>query len=409
MVILIILYSPLVQSFEQKTIYLGESFSLPIGPKEQIKLSVNGILSSQIYENKITFTGKKEGTLMLMGDRHALLVHVRSRGQSDFLSILKNLPGIDYYLNNNEVTIKGHILSLNDWIKIINEKPGNIKLNLRFEIPPTLKKELMKFINQRAQSLNLADIELSNHAPYHFIVKNEKVSASEKKLLEPFGLKVYPLKEDDRNENFLLSLAFLEIKSTFNKTQGISWPQSLSLQPFHKFNLLQTEDPLLAQIQFLENNGQGKLHAIPRINLFPGKVAVFHSGGEIPIKVQSYSYQRISFKKYGLILKTEFERKPHYFTLKLDLETSQVDPNYSTADAPGFSIHRSQTELKMKLNQIYEVSGLLREQQGNNESGLRYLSQIPILGTLLRSESYLSGHTKLMVIAQLKKVNHYGK
>ncbi len=346
---------------------------------------------------------------MLMGNRHALLVKVRSRSQSDYLSILKNIPGIYYQLYKNEVTIKGHILSLNDWLKIIKEKPKNINLNLGFEIPPTLKEELMKFIRQRAQSLNLADVELSNRAPYHFIVKIEKIRDSEKRLLEPFGLNIRPLKEDDQNENFLLSLAFVEIKSNFNNTQGISWPQSLSLQPLHKFNLLQTEDPLLAQIQFLENNGQGKLHAIPRINLYPGKIAEFHSGGEIPIKAQSYSYQRISFKKYGLILKTEFERKPHYYTLKLELETSQVDPNYSTADAPGFSIHRSQTELKMKLNHIYEVSGLLREQQGSKQSGIRYLSQIPILGTLLRSESYLSGHTKLMVIAQLKKVKNYGK
>ncbi|MGP0094929.1 MAG: type II and III secretion system protein family protein [Xanthobacteraceae bacterium] len=163
-------------------------------------------------------------------------------------------------------------------------------------------------------------------------------------------------------------------------------------------------NPIDVQLNALEQKGVARSLAEPNLVALSGDTASFLAGGEYPIPVPgSLGTVTIDFKKYGVGLAfTPTVLSRGLVNLKIEPEVSQLDTSHPVTIAgisvPPLIVRRASTTLELRDGQSFVLGGMLQTVGQNNLEQLPWLGDIPVLGALFRSASYLKNETDLVII-----------
>lgn len=146
----------------------------------------------------------------------------------------------------------------------------------------------------------------------------------------------------------------------------------------------------------------------PNLTVTSGQTASFLVGGEFPIPVgQSNGQVTIEFKKYGItlaFLPTVFS--DGRINLHVSPEVSQLSTQgavqltagNSTLQIPALLVRRAETTVELGSGQSFAIAGLLQENTTEDVSGLPFLTNLPVLGALFRSNAFQRNQTELVIL-----------
>ena len=151
-------------------------------------------------------------------------------------------------------------------------------------------------------------------------------------------------------------------------------------------------------IRLMEENGNAKLLAEPKLVAKSGTRAEFLAGGEVPIPITDEEEVTVAFKKYGVILNVEPKADQFgYVDAHIEVEVSTVDPSVSSMGIPGFLTRKTDTEMNIKSGETIVLSGLLSQEQSKSVQKMPGLGHIPILGELFKSRGFRNNETELVI------------
>ena len=192
------------------------------------------------------------------------------------------------------------------------------------------------------------------------------------------------------------------IGRTFNNQNGVRTPVA-GLTSFA--NAAQASQ-VLTTVEALEQQGLIKMLAEPNLTAISGEPASFLAGGEFPVPGGRDSTGNISieYKQFGVSLNfTPVVLSNGRLNLRIATEVSELDNTIALRLAnvliPGLQVRRAQTTVEVPSGGSLVLGGLLRNDARNTQRGLPGLKDLPILGTLFRSNDFLSNETELVVIA----------
>lgn len=157
-------------------------------------------------------------------------------------------------------------------------------------------------------------------------------------------------------------------------------------------------------IRALEDKRLARRLAEPNLTALSGEEASFLAGGEVPIPVaQDENKISIEFKEFGVKLRfTPIVLENGKINLRLAPEVSEVDPTVSIRvndiDIPAFSTRKASTVVELRDGQSFAIAGLLQSTNRKLQSQVPWLGQVPVIGALFRSSSYIKNETDLVII-----------
>jgi len=161
---------------------------------------------------------------------------------------------------------------------------------------------------------------------------------------------------------------------------------------------------VLAAIDLGETVGQVTTLATPNLTALSGETASFLAGGEIPIPVaQGLGTTTVEFKQYGVSLAfTPTVLADGRISLRVRPEVSQLSSSGAVqlngVTIPALTTRRSETTVELGSGQSMVIGGLLQNAHNNSISKTPGLGDMPILGTLFRSNGFQRNETELMIV-----------
>ncbi|MBC7084391.1 MAG: pilus assembly protein N-terminal domain-containing protein [Firmicutes bacterium] len=168
--------------------------------------------------------------------------------------------------------------------------------------------------------------------------------------------------------------------------------------------------PIRAVLDLLVNEDAAKVLAAPSLLTLSGKQADFLVGGEIPIYV-GRSDGKIAFewRPYGIKL-TMLPTVDTRGRIAIDVqpEVSSLDWNNAldVGDAviPALKVRRASTHLVVADGTTIAIGGLLQNTDVKIAKKVPILGDIPIIGSLFKSEKFERGETELVILITPKVV-----
>jgi len=175
--------------------------------------------------------------------------------------------------------------------------------------------------------------------------------------------------------------------------------------------LASNDGSLTGLIDLLATQSLANILAEPNLIAMSGETANFLAGGEIPvIAPQSSSLNNaitVTYKQVGVSLSFTPTIIGDRINLKVAPEVSQVTTDgqvsvavSSTASIiiPAISTRRASTTVELGSGQSFAVAGLLQNTTSQTIQKLPALGDIPILGSLFKSDAYQRNETELVII-----------
>ena len=154
----------------------------------------------------------------------------------------------------------------------------------------------------------------------------------------------------------------------------------------------------------LEEIGVVKTLAEPNLTALSGETASFLAGGEFPIPVaQDNNTITVEFKQFGVSLSfTPTVLSKRRISMKVRPEVSQIS-NEGAVTIGGINIsalttRRAETTIELGSGQSFAIAGLLQDNMQDKVRQMPYLSDIPILGELFKSEEFQHNESELIII-----------
>jgi pilus assembly protein CpaC len=159
----------------------------------------------------------------------------------------------------------------------------------------------------------------------------------------------------------------------------------------------------------LEQKGLVKTLAEPTLVALSGDTADFLAGGEFPIPVaQGDDSISVEFKEFGIAMAfTPTVLDDGLINLAISVEESSIDTRPASpsielgvgSGTPSLLTRRANTTIELRDGQSFAIAGLLQDDFADTVEQVPWLGDVPILGALFRSSSYLRGETELVILA----------
>jgi pilus assembly protein CpaC len=160
----------------------------------------------------------------------------------------------------------------------------------------------------------------------------------------------------------------------------------------------------------LKDNGLAKVLAEPNLVCLSGKEANFLAGGEIPIPVpQGLGTVAVEYKRFGVGLNF----KPIVLAggrihMEVQPQVSELDFSNALEIAgtvvPAFRLREVNTTLELEAGQSFAIAGLIQDNLREASRRYPFLGDLPVLGTLFRSNDFQQQETELIVIVTVRLV-----
>jgi pilus assembly protein CpaC len=166
-----------------------------------------------------------------------------------------------------------------------------------------------------------------------------------------------------------------------------------------------------ALIDFLATQNQATVLAEPNLVAMSGETANFLAGGEIPVIAPQAGTLTgafsVTYKPYGISLSFTPTIVGDRINLKVAPEVSQVSTvgalsvpltPTSTVTVPAVQTRRASTTVELGSGQSFAIAGLLMRQSQDDIRKMPWLGDVPVLGTLFKSDAYQRQETELVII-----------
>lgn len=156
-------------------------------------------------------------------------------------------------------------------------------------------------------------------------------------------------------------------------------------------------------IDALDNEGLISVLAEPNLTALSGQQAKFLAGGEFPILVPEKDRTGVEFKQFGVSLAfTPTVLSPNRISLKVNPEVSELTTT-GAVEVQGFTIpalttRRVETTVELGSGQSFVIAGLLQNNTNHDVNKFPGLGDLPVLGTLFRSDQFRRNETELVII-----------
>ncbi len=170
------------------------------------------------------------------------------------------------------------------------------------------------------------------------------------------------------------------------------------------FGFHNTHANINAAIDLLAQENFVTILAEPNLTAVSGETASFLAGGEFPYPVpQQLGNITIDFKQYGVSLAfTPTVLDGSLISLRVRPEVSELDPStgitLNGVAVPGILTRRAETTIQMGSGETFVIGGLLKSTILSDIAALPGLGDLPILGTLFRSNSFQRGDSELVIL-----------
>lgn len=159
-----------------------------------------------------------------------------------------------------------------------------------------------------------------------------------------------------------------------------------------------------AAIDALAEEGLVTVLAEPNLTALSGETASFLAGGEFPIPVASDDNEiEIEFKEFGISLAfTPIVLSGNRISLRVRPEVSELSENGAITinglTIPALATRRAETTVELGSGQSFAIGGLLSNDVQNTVSKFPGLGDLPVLGTLFRSQRFQTSETELVIM-----------
>jgi len=178
-------------------------------------------------------------------------------------------------------------------------------------------------------------------------------------------------------------------------------------------NIFATIDNVSTALELLETEGLARVLAEPRLVTLSGQEASFLAGGEFPYPVPSRDgTPGIEFKEFGVGLRfTPVVMADGRISLRVAPSVSELSgttpiPTGSTIfSIPNLTTRKLDTTVHLQDGQTLALAGLLQDTLRETVTKIPGLGDLPIIGALFRSSSYLQQKTDLLITVTPHIVN----
>jgi pilus assembly protein CpaC len=164
------------------------------------------------------------------------------------------------------------------------------------------------------------------------------------------------------------------------------------------------KEGLGAVIKALEQKGLFQTLAEPNLIAYNGQEASFLAGGEFPIPVVQGATGTVSiiFKEFGVKLNFKPTIAGDVIRLRVRPEVSALDFNNGVTlqgfRIPALTMRRAETDVELRDGQSFAIAGLLNNLSQNNGANIPFLTKLPIIGYLFKSNAERLERSELMVL-----------
>ncbi len=228
-----------------------------------------------------------------------------------------------------------------------------------------------------------------------------------------------------------LRVKVAEVKRDALKRVGINWQNINNIALFGTGNFLAgfavqttvTGVPATGALQFATRDGslntfvdflatqnQATILAEPNLIAMSGETASFLAGGEIPLLIPQTGANAgtvtIQYKSVGVSLAFTPTIIGERINLKVAPEVSELSAVGSisvplgtgTVQIPGIRTRRASTTIELGSGQSFAIAGLLQSNSAQDINKFPWLGDVPVLGTLFKSDAFRKEETELVII-----------
>ena len=148
--------------------------------------------------------------------------------------------------------------------------------------------------------------------------------------------------------------------------------------------------------------------AEPNLTAQSGETASFLAGGEFPVPVATQNDRvTIEFKQFGVSLAfvpTVIDNGRISLRVRPEVSELTEDGAISLPVAggvvriPALRVRRAETTVELGSGQSFAIAGLLQDGARMTGSGFPYISELPVIGALFRSDRFRRNETELVII-----------
>ena len=403
---------------------LGESVKLKIPDGVKIHLSDGAVVRTRILGDSVILTGRRTGRVSLRfvalsegkhrslekNDR-TIFVTEKKIATTARLFHKEISRGRGLILHTDafpQLLVKGELLRIEDWERLVRiSRDSKIAWRLEAEIFSPIKKEFTERIQSELRRLAWPGHKLSIDANGPTLTggtESASISAEQKLYVTTLGVQIEISSGLTELEPMIRTqIVIAEIRRNRSRTLGVSWSNDKTTGTIAQARLLPSlqipSSDLLVSLQAIEDEGDGKILAMPNLLCRSGGEAKFMAGGEIPIRVSSHRSASVEWKKYGIQLNVQPKAdRMKRMRFQLGTEISTIDGATKTPDglSPIF-VNRIDTQFNLNGPQTIVLSGLIKSEESESTVGIPLLKSIPVLGSLFQSEGFRKNLTELLI------------
>lgn len=390
---------------EVKKIAIGSSLRFRLDYKTAPQVFDRNLIKAKVESGHLVLTGLKVGETLVRVNDQVLNIHITpplySNYEKQYQQACAGTLGIKCNLVAGLLTVEGTFYRFKDYVQL-RSRLLEVDKDLQFQMAILDKyqffKELEKYLNRELKQNGLLPQNITPK-PFAIVTLNKNNSFKDRylKIYQSHGIL---LKFDETaltlKETLNVRITIAEVRRSETLKYGISWPDAFkaTLLP----NGILENDISNFSLNTLSAQGHAKILAEPTIICRSGEEAEFLAGGEIPIKIINYKYQQIEWKKYGIQLKVKPQTdQSGRIRLSVITEVSTMDPSRKAEDLPGFLTNKVTSHFDLNSSQTIAISGLIKNEESNNHSGIPGIKNLPIIGSLFSSKEFLNNQTELVV------------
>lgn len=410
LIIIFILSNPAIA---ESTIILGIGSTKTIDSSNdpQIYISNGLALKVKILGNKLLLIGKSKGHSELrLGDRKYQIQVTSKRSYHIYLElnkILENKLGLEVAMENFCPVIKGKVLKLEDWLELkrkfsVLKKPKNCLLTYAFQakIESSIQNKVSSIIESISKFKNLR-VEISDLGTLIVKSHKKKLDKSSLSVLASYGLQPIYLEENEYNLSFEIEMIAVGKKSL--EDLGLNLSKTFIYNASKGLN----KELLNARLNLLVQRGEYEKIIHAEILSSSMGLASFHSGGEIPIKINTENSSNVLWKKYGFLMKIKPKKSySEKLLAKLDFEFSNIDSAAQGDQPPSIQKHELSNQVMLNLNQRNILLNFSHTGSKSGEESFSFLRGVPLVRDFFKSKNgILQNYYILLSIIPKKQEN----
>ena len=253
-------------------------------------------------------------------------------------------------------------------------------------------------------------------------VSDQYQRARAEKIAGAYGDKVVNLLEIAKPVQIKIEAKIVEINRTKTQELGLQYYSNLTTtapgifyagqsqvnpRSPNTFGNLGTFAPVNAQLNLLIQNGYAKLLSQPNLVTLSGDKANILVGGQIPVPVSNQNGQiSIEWKDYGIKLDILPEASlDGIITSKVKAEVSSMEWNSvnkielgTNMKIPPIRMRKAESSIALASGQTMAIGGLIANDITRDVTKIPLLGDLPVIGQLFRSTSFVKGETELLIL-----------